>query len=149
MKEQAPAFQVDPLRLASRSRCRDAKRSIGHRRGSRSGPVLVYATADAATVKGVQKELGAARAGALVESALAAIASRLVDAGVTAIDRGRRRNGGRRGGALRVAGLRIGAEIDPGVPWTVTLGERPLALALKSGNFGSDDFFLKAWSRLP
>jgi uncharacterized protein YgbK (DUF1537 family) len=31
----------------------------------------------------------------------------------------------------------------------VSLGERPLALALKSGNFGTDDFFLKAWSRLP
>ena len=27
--------------------------------------------------------------------------------------------------------------------------ERPLALALKSGNFGSVDFFTKAWSRLP
>ena len=49
-------------------------------------------------------------------------------------------------------GLRIGPEIDPGVPWTATLpdaGGRPLALALKSGNFGTPDFFLKAWSRLP
>jgi len=52
-------------------------------------------------------------------------------------------------GMLRLEGLRIGDEIDPGVPWTVSLGERPLALALKSGNFGTDDFFLKAWSRLP
>ena len=50
---------------------------------------------------------------------------------------------------VSLAGLRIGDEIDPGVPWTVSLGERPLALALKSGNFGTDDFFLKAWSRLP
>jgi uncharacterized protein YgbK (DUF1537 family) len=53
--------------------------------------------------------------------------------------------------ALGVAGLRIGPEIDPGVPWTTALrvdGGAPLALALKSGNFGSDDFFLKAWSRL-
>jgi uncharacterized protein YgbK (DUF1537 family) len=62
-----------------------------------------------------------------------------------------------------VGGLRIGPEIDPGVPWTVALphpaseatpapapknGARPLALALKSGNFGSGDFFLKAWSHL-
>lgn len=54
--------------------------------------------------------------------------------------------------ALGVKGLRIGPEIDPGVPWTAALrdkaGDRPLALALKSGNFGSDDFFLKAWSQL-
>jgi uncharacterized protein YgbK (DUF1537 family) len=51
-----------------------------------------------------------------------------------------------------VKGLRIGREIDPGVPWTVALGSEndagPLALALKSGNFGTPDFFLKAWSHL-
>ncbi|GDY52194.1 hypothetical protein SVIO_028170 [Streptomyces violaceusniger] len=53
-------------------------------------------------------------------------------------------------GALGVTGLVIGPEISPGVPWTWTLGTpRPLALALKSGNFGSRDFFLDAWERLP
>ncbi|WP_329605612.1 nucleotide-binding domain containing protein, partial [Rhizobium alarense] len=41
----------------------------------------------------------------------------------------------------------IGPEIDPGVPWTASLGGEP-ALALKSGNFGADDFFLKAWELL-
>jgi len=49
--------------------------------------------------------------------------------------------------ALGVHSLRIGAAIDPGVPWTQALGrgaDRPLLLALKSGNFGSVDFFTKA-----
>jgi uncharacterized protein YgbK (DUF1537 family) len=47
---------------------------------------------------------------------------------------------------LGVQALFIGPEIDPGVPWTISIGrEEPLALALKSGNFGSDDFLLKAW----
>ena len=46
---------------------------------------------------------------------------------------------------LGVKGLRIGPEIDPGVPWTAALGGEPLALALKSGNFGTTDFFTKAW----
>ena len=53
--------------------------------------------------------------------------------------------------ALGVKRLRIGSEIDPGVPWTMAdsgRSERPLALALKSGNFGAPDFFLKAWSTL-
>ena len=45
---------------------------------------------------------------------------------------------------LGVATLRIGPQIDPGVPWTVSLGEPRLALALKSGNFGGADFFEKA-----
>ena len=48
--------------------------------------------------------------------------------------------------ALGIPALRIGSEIDPGVPWTVGFGNGPeIALALKSGNFGADDFFLKAW----
>jgi uncharacterized protein YgbK (DUF1537 family) len=38
------------------------------------------------------------------------------------------------------------------VPWTVSLpgrtGEPALALALKSGNFGAPDFFLRAFSVL-
>ena len=55
-------------------------------------------------------------------------------------------------GALGVTMLTIGREIDPGVPWTTAMVERParrpIALALKSGNFGSPDFFLKAWKDL-
>ena len=105
---------------------------------------MVYATADAATVKCVQNELGAARAGALVESALAEITSRLVDAGVRRLIVAGGETAGAVVNTLQVAGFRIGHEIDPGVPWTVTLGERPLALALKSGNFGTDDFFLES-----
>jgi uncharacterized protein YgbK (DUF1537 family) len=93
--------------------------------------------------------LGAERAGELVEQALSTIASDLVAAGVRRLVVA----GGETAGAvvkeLGVEGLRIGHEIDPGVPWTVTLGDPPLALALKSGNFGGPDFFLKALERTP
>jgi uncharacterized protein YgbK (DUF1537 family) len=41
-----------------------------------------------------------------------------------------------------------GPEIDPGVPWTRSIGVPDVALALKSGNFGGPDFFLKAWKML-
>lgn len=51
--------------------------------------------------------------------------------------------------ALGVRRLRICREIDPGVPWTETLDTPRLALALKSGNFGSLDFFEKALAMLP
>ena len=44
--------------------------------------------------------------------------------------------------------LRIGPEIDPGVPWTASVGKKPMLLALKSGNFGAPDFFTKAFERL-
>jgi uncharacterized protein YgbK (DUF1537 family) len=51
-------------------------------------------------------------------------------------------------GALGIGALRIGPQIDPGVPWTESIGDEPIALALKSGNFGSPDFFVKALARL-
>jgi len=51
--------------------------------------------------------------------------------------------------ALGVTGLRIGAQIDPGVPGTVTLDAPAIALALKSGNFGGPDFFAKALAAMP
>jgi uncharacterized protein YgbK (DUF1537 family) len=52
---------------------------------------------------------------------------------------------------LRVTQLTIGTQIDPGVPWTAARSPAArnewLHLALKSGNFGSTDFFTKAFDR--
>ena len=153
MRAHAPAFHVDPLRLARGAPVvADALAWAADRVGQ--GPVLIYATALPETVKAVQAELGVERAGGLVEDALAGIAHGLVALGVGQLIVA----GGETSGAvvkrLGISGLRIGPEIDPGVPWTSALrqeqGTAPaLALALKSGNFGSDDFFLKAWSYLP
>ena len=51
--------------------------------------------------------------------------------------------------ALGVTRLRIGAEIDPGVPWTYAEGAGPpLLIALKSGNFGGPHFFHSAFAAL-
>ncbi|MCB1834935.1 MAG: hypothetical protein KDH19_16100, partial [Geminicoccaceae bacterium] len=51
--------------------------------------------------------------------------------------------------ALGISGLRIGAQIDPGVPACVSIGRHELALALKSGNFGGVDFFTRAFEVMP
>jgi uncharacterized protein YgbK (DUF1537 family) len=116
-------------------------------------PVLIYATSGPEAVKAVQAKLGTERAGELVENALAAIARGLVELGVGQLIVAGGETSGAVVRALGVKGLRIGPEIDPGAPWTVALQagtrERPLALALKSGNFGTPDFFLKAWKYLP
>jgi len=50
--------------------------------------------------------------------------------------------------ALGITALKIGPQIDPGVPWTATQGAHPILLALKSGNFGSRDFFAKSLVQL-
>lgn len=138
------AFAIDPLVLAAgRDLVGEALAWATPLLGAT--PVLVYATAEPAAVKAVQQQLGAARAGALVEDALAAIAKGLVDAGVGQLVVA----GGETSGAvvqkLGVTALRIGPQIDPGVPWTHT---GSLHLALKSGNFGGREFFSRAFDLL-
>ncbi|MGH6718308.1 MAG: 3-oxo-tetronate kinase [Alphaproteobacteria bacterium] len=112
------------------------------------GPVLVYASAPSAEVARTQAALGRDQAGVLIEHALAEVAAGLVAAGVRRLVVA----GGETAGAvvrrLGIATLLIGPQIDPGVPWTASMAEPRLLLALKSGNFGSPDFFAKAFRML-
>jgi uncharacterized protein YgbK (DUF1537 family) len=109
-------------------------------------PVVIAASAPPEKVAALQAKLGRDAAGALIEAAMAAIAEELVARGVGRLVVA----GGETSGAvvqrLGVTALRIGPEIDPGVPWTFA-EPRGLHLALKSGNFGARDFFLKAFDR--
>ena len=143
------AFAVDPLRIAAGDDVVATAVEWARPRLARVGgpPVLVYATADPATVRTVQARLGAQQAGALVEDALSRIAAALVAAGVGQLVVA----GGETAGAcvqrLGIEALRIGPQIDPGVPWCHA--DRPgLHLALKSGNFGGVDFVSRAFEVL-
>ncbi len=106
-------------------------------------PVLIYSTAPPSE--------RSTQSGERIEAMLAKVAAHLVDHGADALIVA----GGETSGAvlqrLGIQSLLIGPEIDPGVPWTI--GRRadasPLLLATKSGNFGADDIFLKAWDLLP
>ena len=108
-------------------------------------PVLIYTTAEPASVQAIQSKLGASQAGQLIENALAKIARGLVNAGVDQLVVAGGETSGAVVQALGIKALRIGPQIDPGVPWTMSVGAKPVALALKSGNFGADDFFTKAF----
>ena len=113
------------------------------------GPVLVYSTAAPEAVQAIQARLGVAEAGALVEHALASVARALAEAGVQQLVVAGGETSGACVQALGIGQLQIGAQIDPGVPWCHAQGAAgPLHLALKSGNFGSDDFFSKAFTVL-
>jgi len=112
-------------------------------------PIVIAASAPPEQVAELQQVLGRENASALVEHALAHIAEELVTRGVRRLVVA----GGETAGAvvsrLGVRSLRIGGEIDPGVPWTYAEGgTTPLLMALKSGNFGAPDFFLKAFEVL-
>ena len=144
------AFAVDPLRLAAGEDVAGQALAWAAPRLS-TGPVLVYATAAPEAVKAAQAQLGAERAGALVEQALARVAQGLVAAGVGQLLVAGGETSGACVQALGVNTLRIGPQIDPGVPWChATPPTRPqgLHLALKSGNFGGTDFFTRAFEVL-
>jgi len=111
-------------------------------------PVLIYSSAAPDVIAEVQGTLGRDAAGDLVEKTMADVARGLVEAGFTKLIVAGGETSGAVVGGLGVDAIEIGPEIDPGVPWTRSLDDRQLVLALKSGNFGAEDFFTKAWDRL-
>lgn len=109
---------------------------------------LVYSSADPAALQAIQARLGQHASGALVEATLAEVARLLKSAGFSRYLIAGGETSGAVVAALGVTTLEIGPEIAPGVPWTRSISGPDLVLALKSGNFGAEDFFLKAWTLL-
>jgi len=141
------ALRLDPLAIASGE---TTAQEVADWAIAAQGPLppLVYSSADPAVVRQVQEKLGVAQAGEIVESLLAEVGRLLLANGFARFLVAGGETSGAVVAALGVSALRIGPEIDPGVPWTRSLGAPDVALALKSGNFGAPDFFLKAWSKL-
>lgn len=144
--KSAPSLRLDPLDLADNGVASAAQWLA--QQPLDQVPML-YASADPSDVKAAQAKLGTARAGQIVEDALASLA-------IAARDRGARRfvvAGGETSGAvtkaLGVSRLDIGQEIAPGVPWTYCQSDgHAIALTLKSGNFGAEGFFSDALNLL-
>lgn len=146
-----PALAIDPLRIAAgvdvvKEALLWAQGHLTHRHA-----VLVYSSADPASVNTVQGQLGVRDAGAMVEHALAQIAAGLVSLGVRQLVIA----GGETSGAcvqeLGIQSMQIGPQITPGVPWCYSAcaaAPDGLHIALKSGNFGADFFFLNAFNVL-
>ena len=147
--EHRPGFRLDPLALAAGEDQVGAALDWAAARLP-SEPVLIYGSADPAEVRRAQAQLGVERAGQLVEDALARIAQGLHECGVTRLVVAGGETSGAVVKALAIDSLRIGAPIAPGVPWTLGSGARgAIALALKSGNFGTPDFFERALAVAP
>jgi uncharacterized protein YgbK (DUF1537 family) len=143
------ALSLDPLAIAQGGESAEAAIAWAADKLAR-GPVLVYATAEPASVRAVQERLGVQEAGALVERTLAGVARGLVERGVRRLVVAGGETSGAVVQALAIEKLRIGPQIDPGVPWCAARSPAadgaPLHVALKSGNFGGPDFFTKAFA---
>jgi uncharacterized protein YgbK (DUF1537 family) len=148
MKKDHDAFELDPMAIATGHDVVSDVLDWAAQRLSEK-PILIYSTGTPEKVKAVQARLGREQAGALVEETFGKIAKGLIMKGVRRLLVAGGETSGAVVSALGVEGLAIGPEIDPGVPWTFSIGEPSLALALKSGNFGTPDFFTKAFRLQP
>ena len=106
------------------------------------GLPIIYSSASPKSVKAVQAEFGANAVADKLGVLFGELAVRLVDAGIERLIVAGGETSGSVVEALATTVLTIGPEIDPGVP--AMRGREKLTLALKSGNFGADDFFQAA-----
>ena len=111
---------------------------------------VVYSSAEPARVAEAQRTLGRERAADAIERFFGALAVALASDGVERLAVGGGETSGAVVTALGIGHLLIGPEIDPGVPVLAsrTRADRPIRLALKSGNFGGLDFYEKALGML-
>lgn len=137
-----PHFKLDVNRIAAGGAVVEEVLSWAEQKIGQS--ILIYSSDEPGEVGAIQKRYGRKRAAAMVENVTGRIASGLVALGVHRLVVAGGETSGAVVSALGIAGLKVGPEIEPGVPWMETIGEPCIALALKSGNFGSENFFLNA-----
>ena len=143
-----PAFAIDPFNLNDGNNPALAwvERTFeSMRKGQiKTSPILIYSTATPEAVRTVQSNIGS-RSGQLIEQALANVAKHCVHHGAKQLIIAGGETSGACVQALRITQLQIGDQIDPGVPWCYA--NTGLHIALKSGNFGTVDFFTKAFAQ--
>jgi 3-dehydrotetronate 4-kinase len=142
-----PARQIKPIDLGQdyAGTLKSAFSWIGDQY-EKGNTLLIYTSDSPAEVVTAQSKLGLDRSSQLVEQAFSDLARELVARGVRQLIVAGGETSGAIVNALTIRALRIGKEISPGVPWTLGLGgPYPVALALKSGNFGATNFFVEAW----
>lgn len=147
-KKHIPTFAIDAKDVLSGKPV--AKEALGWAEANMSNeqPVLIYSSAEPEVVAQIQGQCDRVEIGSMVEEVIGEIAKQLKNMGVCRYIVAGGETSGAVINALGVKVMEIGPQIDPGVPWTKSIGNKPLALALKSGNFGTEDFFIKAITKL-
>ncbi len=144
----AASHRLDPLALASGGDALAAARQWLASQ-DRDAAKIIYATAEPADVAAAQEKLGRDRAGQVVEDALAVLASDAFDHGIRRFVVAGGETSGAVTQALAADRLSVGREIAPGVPWCYAdRNGETFAITLKSGNFGTEDFFTRALDML-
>ncbi len=147
-KNHVPHYRLDALDILDKKPVVEEALEWAEGKLNEGKPILFYSSADPEVVAEIQAKRGRVEVGSKVEAVISEIARKLKDSGVKRYVVAGGETSGAVINALNVKTMEIGPPIDPGVPWTKSLGGDPLALALKSGNFGTEDFFIKALNQL-
>ncbi len=138
-RREAPAFEVtaEALMSGAVSAAKVADWAL-----AQEGLPLIYSSAEPETVNKAQARFGKQEIATSFEQFFADTARHLVAGGIRRLITAGGETSGAVVEALAPKELAVGPEIDPGVP--VLRASPDLVLALKSGNFGAEDFFAKA-----
>ncbi|WP_279355048.1 3-oxo-tetronate kinase [Serratia liquefaciens] len=150
-RPQAPAMAIDVARcLSEADRAAYVTELADWVQRQENAPLapLLYATAEPEKLQQVQQQYGMAAASQAVESLFAGVVKQLQQSGYRRFIVAGGETSGVVTQALGIRGFHIGPCISPGVPWVRAI-EQPVSLALKSGNFGDDNFFARAQTEFP
>ncbi|WP_017349108.1 3-oxo-tetronate kinase [Pantoea sp. A4] len=143
-RQQAPAHEVDVVRcLENASAYAQELCDWVVANSDQSLAPLLFATADAQQLQLIQQQYGAERSSHAVEQLFAAVTRELQARGWQRFIVAGGETSGVVAQSLGVTAFHIGPTISPGVPWVRDI-HQPLSLALKSGNFGDEQFFRRA-----
>lgn len=141
--EQAhPVFHLDPRAVAEGRQTVADVHEWCVSQGTESVP-LVTSTMSGPDLAAIQDELGREQSAELLEHLFGELAQRLLSSGYERLIVGGGETSGAVVAALGIQLARIGPQIAPGVP-ALDPENAPFVCALKSGNFGDEDFFATA-----
>lgn len=144
-KTIAPHHEIDPAEAVSGALTAE---DLSQWVRTQNEPALVFSSADPEQVLAAQVALGKDRVAQAIEGLFRELAGKLANAGVTRMVVA----GGETSGAvvlgLNATELAVGPRLAAGVPVLRLKRARPIALALKSGNFGAQNFFETALNRM-
>ena len=149
-RQQAAAQAIDVARcIGEDERARYARELSDWVQAQRGDLApLLYATAEPEALRQTQQQYGVDIASQSVEALFAALVQLLHQAGFRRFIVAGGETSGVVTQALAIRGFHIGPCISPGVPWVRAI-EQPVSLALKSGNFGDENFFARAQTEFP
>lgn len=139
-----PTRVLDPVALADDPEEVDRLLDWAADQAERGHHLLIHSTASTDLVEQAQARLGRGAAAARVEETFRLVARILADRGVRTFIVAGGETSGAVLQALDIRSIGFGDDLEPGVPWTYSIEPGGYTLALKSGNFGGPEFFLKA-----